>query len=150
MTAGDASSSMPKYDESEWPIFRVEMPPVTLSPEAFDAHLDRCSKLYTRGQPFCMLIDMGNHPPLGAIRRKAIAERMVEDGRRFPGVMLGCALVVRSATSSGGVTAINWVAQPEYPFTAFEAMDEARAWIRDLLEQHSVPLRAGVSRPPPA
>jgi hypothetical protein len=98
----DASRSLPKYDESEWPIFRVTMPPVALSEAAFQAHLDACSERYKRGQPFCMLIDMGEQPPLGAVRRKAVADRMTEDGQRFPSVMLGCALVVQSAPSRGG------------------------------------------------
>src|SRR5579884_2025363 len=138
--AGDASFFLPRYDDSEWPIFHVKMPPVALSAAAFEAHLDACSERYTRGQRFCMLIDMGGHPPLGALRRKAVADRMVEDGRRYPGVMLGCALVVQSPNSRGNVTAINWVAQPEYPFSAFGDMREARAWLTRLLERHRVPV----------
>jgi hypothetical protein len=126
----------PRYDESGWPIFLVKMPPVTLSEEAFTAHLDACSERYSRGQPFCMLIDMGDHPPLGAVRRKAVADRMVEDARRFPGVMLGCALVVRSDVARGAVTAINWVANPSYEFVAFRNIREARIWLRQILERH--------------
>lgn len=144
------TSTVPTYDESEWPIFYVRMPPVALSAEGFEAHLDRCSKLYTRGQRFCMLIDMADHPPLGPVRRKAVADRMVEDGRRHRGVMLGCALVVRSPTSRGGVTAINWIARPEYPFTAFEDVEEAKKWIAQLLEGHRVTLRPRASRFPQA
>jgi hypothetical protein len=132
----EAPSGTPTYDESEWPIFRVRMPPVALSAEAFEAHLDACSERIRRGKPFCMLIDMGEHPPLGAVRRKAVADRMMEDGQRFPGVMLGCALVVHSAPSRGGVTAINWVARPPYSFTAFEGTGEARMWLAHLLEEH--------------
>jgi len=127
---------VPTYDESEWPIFRVKMPPVALSPEAFQAHLEACSERYRRLTPFCMLIDMGDHPPLGAVRRRAVADRMMEDGQRYPRVMLGCALVVRSAPARAAVTAINWVAQPAYSFTAFGDMREARMWLTHLLEQH--------------
>jgi hypothetical protein len=134
--AKNASHTMPTYDESDWPIFRVKMPPVALSPEAFEAHLDACSQRYRHGQSFCILIDMGDHPPLGAVRRKAVADRMMRDGQRFPRVMLGCALVIRSGTSRGGVTAINWMAQPPYSFTAFEDLGEAIASLRHLLEQH--------------
>lgn len=130
------SSSQPTYDESEWPIFRVKMPPVALSAEAFQAHLDTCTERYKRGRPFCMLIDMGQHPPLGAVRRKAVADRMTEDGQRYPRVMLGCALVVQSGQSRGGVTAINWMAQPPYSFTAFDEMRDARMWLTHLLELH--------------
>jgi hypothetical protein len=45
-----------------------------------------------------MLFDMGD-PPLGAARRKAVADCMREDAERYPGVMLGCALVVTSNVS---------------------------------------------------
>jgi hypothetical protein len=145
-TAKDASHSLPTYDDSEWPIFQVKMPPVALSPEAFEAHLDACSARYRRGQPFCMLIDMGDHPPLGAARRKAVADRMIEDGQRFPGVMLRCALVVRSAPARGGVTAINWVAQPAYPFTSFGEVREAKAWLVERLEQNRTSRRPGPGR----
>jgi hypothetical protein len=134
---------LPEYDDSHWPIFLVKMPPVALSDEAFTAHLDACSARYRRGEPFCMLIDMGDHPSLGAIRRKAVAERMMEDARRFPGVMLGCALVVRTPASRGAVTAINWVAKPAYEFVAFESMRDARSWLRQVLERHR-----SSSRPP--
>jgi hypothetical protein len=137
----DAALSLPTYDESEWPIFRVTMPPAALSDAAFQAHLDACSDRYKRDQPFCMLIDMGEHPPLGALRRKAVADRMLEDGQRLPGVMLGCALVVQSAPSRGGVTAINWIAQPEYRFIAFGDLGEARKWLVQVLEHHQVPVR---------
>jgi hypothetical protein len=134
MSAIENSFTLPRYDESEWPIFLVKMPPVALSDEAFQAHLDACSYRYRRREPFCMLIDIGDHPPLGPIRRKALADRMTVDAERFPGVMLGCALVVRSAGSRGAVTAINWVAQPNYPFVAFDDMLEARAYVERLLE----------------
>src|SRR5580700_7330640 len=140
----DSSQSLPEYDESEWPIFRVNMPPVARSDAAFQAHLDVCSEHYKRGRPFCMLIDMGDHPPLGAVKRKAVADRMTEDGQRFPGVMLGCALVVQSAPARGGVTAINWIAQPQYRFIAFGDSREARAWLVQVLEHHRVTMR-----PPP-
>jgi hypothetical protein len=137
----EASLSLPKYDESEWPIFRVTMPPVALSEAAFQAHLDACSERYKHGQPFCMLIDMGEHPPLGAVRRKAVADRMTEDGQRLQGVMLGCALVVRSAPSRGGVTAINWIAQPGYQFIAFGDLREARKWLVEVMEHHRMAAR---------
>ncbi len=58
--AKNALASAPTYDESEWPIFRVRMPPVALSAEEFQAHLEACSERYRRGKPFCMLIDMGS------------------------------------------------------------------------------------------
>jgi hypothetical protein len=136
-----AFPSSPRYDESDWPILRVTMPRVALSDAAFQLHLDACSQRYKRGEPFCMLIDMAEHPPLTAARRKAVADRMKDDAQRVPGVMLGCALVVQSAPSRGSVTAINWIAQPEYRFIAFGDLQEARKWLVQVLEHHRVALR---------
>jgi hypothetical protein len=141
------SSTQPTYDDSEWPIFRVKMPPVALSMEDFHAHIDACGEPYKRGQRFCMLIDMGKHPPLGAVRRKAVADGMMEHNRRFPGLILGCALVVHSDPSRGGVTAITWVAQPAYPFTAFGDAADAKAWLVRLLEQNRTAERGGPGSP---
>lgn len=140
--AKGVSFRLPRYDESEWPILIVRMPPVALSDADFEAHLDACTDRYRRGEPFGILFDMGNHPPLGAVRRKAVGERMAADAKRYPGIMRGCALVVRSGVSQGGVTAINWVARPPYEFTAFRDIGEARAWLKTRVPAHGPRSRA--------
>ena len=130
---------MPRYDDSEWPLVKVQMPPVALSAEAFQAHLDECSARYTRGDRFCLLIDMGSYPPFDAVMRRAVAERMTEDARRYPGRLLGCAIVSKSERAQGNVTAINWVAKPPYRFAAFESVEQARAWLTQLLRGEDSP-----------
>jgi hypothetical protein len=127
---------LPRYDETEWPIFVVRMPPVPLSDKDFELHLDACSTRYRRREPFAMLFEMGDHPPIGPVRRRAVATRMTKDARRYPGIMLGCALVVRSDVSRGSVTAINWVAKPAYEFVPFAEMREAKAWLRQVIDEH--------------
>jgi hypothetical protein len=124
--------SQPSYDESEWPIFIVTLPRTPLSPSAFRAHLDRCGEPYKRGQPFCMLIT-GDHPPLTALQRKAVADAMKEHDQRHPGVMLGCAIINRSVFARGVITAVTWLAAPAYPFAVFPDAPKAKAWLTQLL-----------------
>jgi hypothetical protein len=125
-------SSQPSYDESEWPIFIVNLPRARLSASAFQAHLDRCGEPYKRRQPFCMLIT-GDHPPFSALQRKAVANAMKRHNQRHPGIMLGCAIVNRSALTRGVITAVTWLAKPAYPFAAFADAPQAKAWLSHLL-----------------
>ena len=133
--------SQPSYDDSEWPIFVVTLPRTALSPTAFQTHLDRCGEPYKRGQPFCMLVT-GDHPPLSAVQRKAVADAMKDHDRRHPGLMRGCAIVHRSAIARGVITAVTWLAPPPYPLAAFADMPKAKAWLRKLL----VAARAKIGR----
>jgi hypothetical protein len=126
------TSSEPSYDESEWPIFIVRMPGKPLSVEALQAHLDRCGEPYKRGQPFCMLIT-GDHPPLSAVQRKAVAQAMKAHNSLHPGVMVGCAIINRSAFIRGVITAVTWLARPPYPFAVFEDASKAKDWLTQLL-----------------
>ena len=127
-----ADSSSPSYDESEWPIFMVTLPRVVLSASAFRQHLDRCGEPYKRGEPFCMLIT-GDHPPFSALQRKAVAEAMRAHNQLHPGLMLGCAIVNRSAVARGIITAVTWLAKPTYPFAVFPDATKAKAWLTKLL-----------------
>lgn len=123
----------PTYDMSQWPLFVVSMPTANLSAEAFQSHLQACRAPYRRMQPFVMLIDMGQHPPLSPERRKAVSEAMRADNARYPGLHRALAIVVRSRLDRGVTTAISWVARPPYPFAAFTTVAEAKAWLLEKL-----------------
>lgn len=100
-------SLVPSYDDSRWPIAVLRMPPVRLENAAFMAHLDRCSAYHDRGDPFCMLIDMGRHPALSTFQRNLVGARMKEDLLRHPDRLQATAVVVQSVFERGVVTAIN-------------------------------------------
>jgi hypothetical protein len=131
----------PTYDASEWPLFVVRMPPVALSPEGFQLHLNACREPFRRLEPFAMLINMGQHPPLPATQRKAVSDAMKADNKRYPGVQMGLAIVVRSAFERGIITAISWVASPPYPFAAFGKELEAAEWLIEKLPARDRPAR---------
>ena len=137
----DGPSTTPIYDDTAWPIFIVRMPPTELSNDAFGAHLVACQKPFRASQSFCMLINMGNHPPLSAAHRKASAEAMKADMASYPGLLAGLAIVVHSKVARGVVTAISWLAKPPYPFAAFEKETDAIVWLRAQLAQHRSAVR---------
>jgi hypothetical protein len=121
---------MPTYDYSEWPVFVVRMPSKRLSDDAFRIHLEVLSEPYGRVQPFVELIVMGDHPPLPPVQRRAAAAAMKADNERYPGLLRAKAIVVRSTLERGVVTAVSWLAKPDYPFAAFETESAARNWLR--------------------
>jgi hypothetical protein len=141
--ANDSPSSLqPTYDYGAWPLFVVRMPSKPLSTEALRNHLTACREPFLRGQTFCMLIDMGDHPPLPASQRKIVAEAMKADTARYPGLVIGLGIVVHSAVARGVMTAIHWVARPPYAFAAFDDEVTARRWLLDRLAP-SMSLRHG-------
>jgi hypothetical protein len=136
-------SSQPTYDYSGWPIFVIRMPPRALSPDALRIHLIACREPFLRGQPFCMLIDMGDHPALPASQRKAVGEAMKADTERYPGLQIGMAIVVRSALARGVMTAINWIARTPFAFAAFDDEGVARRWLLDRLSRKAAAAAPG-------
>jgi hypothetical protein len=127
--AMDVVTCAPSYDDSQWPIFVAKMPPNRLSTDEFAAHLDGLRQPFRRGEPFGVLIIMGDHPPLSPTQRKAAADAMKADWERHPGLLRAKAIVIRSAVERGVVTAVNWLAKPPYPFASFETESIARTWL---------------------
>jgi hypothetical protein len=121
-------SNLPTYSDSAWPLFVATMPSTALSLEAFEAHLQMLREPYRRGQPFVQMIVMGDHPSLPAAHRRAAAEAMRLDSQRYPGLLRAKAIVAKSQLERGVVTAVGWIARPDYPFESFETEPEAKAW----------------------
>lgn len=129
-----ATKRRPTYDDSEWPIFVARMPPDRLTAAGFETHLQALRQPFRRGEPFAVLIVMGNHPPLSPTERKAAADAMKADNERYPGRLRAKAIVIRSGVERGIVTAVAWMAKPPYPFAAFEDEVLAKAWLRAQLD----------------
>lgn len=126
---GEAPAGRPTYDDAGWPVLIARMPPNALSDEEFEAHLEALRKPYLRGEPFGIMIVRGGHPPLSATQRKAAADALKSDNQRFHGLLRAQAVVVRSPRERGIVTAVAWMAQPPFPFAAFETESAARDWL---------------------
>jgi hypothetical protein len=119
-----------RYDATDWPVFRITMPGAPLALEKFQEHLDRITAVYERGETFAMLIDALRAPPLNATERQLIADAMRFASRRHPGVLRGLAVCLSSTVARGGFTAINWLARPPYPTSAFESVASASVWLK--------------------
>jgi hypothetical protein len=122
-------NTVPRYSDAEWPLFVAWMPSTSLSQEAFEAHLEALREPYRRGQPFGIIIVMGDHPPLPASQRKAAAEGMKLDWERLPRLLRAKAVVATSDVERGVVTAVGWMGKPNYPFASFETLPEAKTWL---------------------
>ena len=128
-------SHLPTYSDSQWPLFVATMPSTALSLVAFEAHLQMLREPYRRGQPFVQMIVMGDQPPLPAAHRRAAAEAMKLDSQRYPGLLRAKAIVAKSHLERGVVTAVRWIARPDYPFEYFETEPEAKTWLLRYLER---------------
>jgi hypothetical protein len=119
----------PRYDDSDWPLFRVFLPAVDLSDEVFLAFVDRLDRLPLRGNKFAVLLDVRSAPPLSAKRRQLLSERGNASYERYPGAMVGMAVVMSSAIQRGIFTAIHWMMRQPRQVRAFASIGEAEAWL---------------------
>lgn len=139
----------PRYDDTAWPLFSIEMPPAHLSALRFEEHLGVCRALFERGERFALLIDMAEHPTLPASQRHAIAEAMQRDCSRHPDLCCGLALVVQSSFQRSIVQAIHAMSRPSYPLAIFATTVEARAWLANRKLSVPVPSRGTHELLPP-
>ena len=141
----ESSPSHVVYDDSDWPIFRVQIPERALTSTEFRAHVARLSAAAERGEPYGLLIDALKAPPLNASERQLIADSLRFTARRHPGILRGVAVCLESAISRGGLTAITWLARPPYPMKGFESVASANVWLaRQLAVPTSPHIGAGV------
>ena len=144
-----ASDADPRYDDSHWPLFVIEMPPHRMSPASFAAHLATCSALFQRREHFLMLVDMSDHPPMLASQRSALTEAMRIDGERYPGLCRGVAVVGRSSFERSVAQTVGTMANVDHSLRAFATVAEARAWLSTLVLPHSAPPSRKTREPAP-
>jgi hypothetical protein len=119
-------------DEATWPLVVVHWPAQPLADSEFSASLAQIGSYFERGVRFGLVMDVREAPALSAERRRQIAERMDENGRRWPGRLVGVAIVTSSAMHRGIMHAINWLRQhQEPPSEGFRDLTGALAWLRE-------------------
>lgn len=123
----------PIYDDSEWPLFRVLMPPQPMSTSEFNAYLKHIDDLFLRGSRFAMVIDARDAPVHSPTERQEIAKHMKASHARFPHRLAAMGIVMSSPLQRGIFTAIMWVAGPTYPMRPFPSMTDAELWLREML-----------------
>jgi hypothetical protein len=60
---------------------------------------------------------------------------MNEHSARYPKLVRGVALVVKTAFERGFVTAISWILRPPYQQAVFDNLADAKAWAKRMLER---------------
>jgi hypothetical protein len=123
----------PRYDEGQWPIILVTMPPEELVGPDLLRHMDRMSSFSKRGVQFVQIIDVRAASSLSAKGRRLVAERMDQDEDAYPRILLGVAIVLATPLHRGIFKAISWLSRNPRPFEAFAEIAEATTWARGLL-----------------
>lgn len=123
----------PRYDESKWPLYRVYLPETALSHPEFLELLDTLDGLYLRAQHFGVLLDARAAPPLSAKERGLAAERGNNAEARYPGLLVGFAVVLSSPLQRGVFTAIHWLLKRSQTTRAFASTAAAEAWLSSRL-----------------
>jgi hypothetical protein len=129
----------PTYDDSSWPLFRIDLPPAAMNPDAFESYLDRVDHLFLRGERFAILIDARKAPVHTANERKQCAERMRRSFQLYPTLLAAMGIVLSTPVQRGIFTAINWLAGPTFPTRAFGSQMEASAWLLEMVKGTAPP-----------
>ncbi len=136
----------PRYDDSDWPLFRVSLPEAELSDADFAGLADTLDGLFLRGRRFAVLLDARSAPPLSAKRRQLLGERGEAAYARHPGMMVGFASVMSSPVQRGMFTAIHWLTRRNREVRAFSSVSEGEAWLSSRLR--AVEASTATSSPP--
>jgi hypothetical protein len=126
-----------KVDTSQWPLCRVSLPSVAMTPAELAACLDTLESFFARATPLTILIDTRGAPPPSARERQAIAARYRAWQRDYPSQLAGLAVVLTSAIERGVFTAIIWAVGHSFPARAFGTPADAEAWLQAALQERS-------------
>jgi len=123
----------PRYDEGQWPILVITMPPQDLTDAELHGHLDRVSAFTKRGAPYVQVLDVRLVQSFSARGRRLMAERTEQDDKAYPGVLLGVGVVLSSALHRGVFKAMAWLISTPRPAQSFSEVEPALSWARHLL-----------------
>jgi len=119
----------PKIDTSRWPLCRVSLPSVAMTPAELSGCLDTLESYFANATPLAISIDARGASPPSARERQGIASRYRQWQRDYPGQLAGMAVVLTSAIERGVFTAIIWAVGHGFPARAFGAPEDAEAWL---------------------
>jgi len=116
------------WDESDWPILRVDAPPQPADDRSFQELLDWYGSVLLRGQPFVLTFELGLGAPLTVERRDQLRRHTSEHAPLIAKHQSGLAIVAKSAYQRAMARALFWIVKPPCPTEVFENWDAARAW----------------------
>ena len=135
---------MYRYNESDWPIFRVFAPAEAVTDSEFEEHLNRLARVLQRKEPHVLSIQLAAASWLSMERRDRI--RVHTNGLKSLAdvYQVGIAVVVPSAIQRAMASALLWMARPACPSAVFSDVAAADAWSLERLAHRG--LRGAASR----
>ena len=133
-----------KFDVSMWPLVVLTMPPVTTTDDI--EYMQRCYEhVFAAPARHALIVDT---TPIVRVPDAMLRQQMkaFEDSRRpiIRQKNIGSAIVIQSALSRGGYTALRWISPQPAPNKAFPTMLGAARWCVQGIEKDGqvVPIAA--------
>lgn len=123
----------PRYDEGQWPILVITLPPQEPTDAELYGYLDRISAFTKRGVPYVQVLDVRLVQSFSARGRRLMAERTELDDKAYPGVVLGVGVVLSGALQRGIFKAMAWLISTPRPTQSFSEVESALSWARHLV-----------------
>jgi hypothetical protein len=126
----------PTFDERDWPIVRVTYPHHMSENEAAD-YYQRLRECLKRKRRFALLMDARQAELPTAAERAQITEFWRATAEESARLLVGIAVVMKTALGRAVVTALCWAYTPPFAIRSFGTLFEGEHWLRDRLALHA-------------
>lgn len=116
------------WDESKWPVVRLDLPKQSMTRTELDAFLVRYSRLFERKQPFVLLFELGAGAPFSAEYRDVLRRYTREHEAEIAEHQRGVGIVATSGFHRATARALLWIVQPPFVVELFTDWPSAYRW----------------------
>jgi hypothetical protein len=121
-------------DDSRWALVTVTWPEDGVSDADLEDFLAQSYVLVQRGRHGVLHIGI-RASGLDSRQRRRVADHMKEHDAELSHAIVASAIVAESAVVFGMITAIGWLAPPNFPQKAFRVRNDAEAWLLEALRR---------------
>jgi len=118
------------WDESAWPVVRLDLPEDALTREEFDGILVRYQRILDRGQSFVLLFEIGVGPGFNAQYRDELRRFTRKHERAIAATQRAVGIIASSGFHRASARALVWLVQPPYAVEMFDDWAEAQRWAK--------------------
>lgn len=126
---------MYRYDESDWPLFRVFAPAVAVTDAEFELHLRRLKRVFERRERHVMIIHLSPSSWLSMERRDRIRVHASDTEHLATEFQCGIGFVAYSAMQRAMINAVLWLTRPACPTAIFADAATADLWAYERLTE---------------
>jgi hypothetical protein len=127
-----------EYDESEWPIVRIQTPGGAVDDVEFERNFQRLTAYLERRQQLVFVIELHTGTNLTVKQRDEIRRHEERQRALITQFQRGIAIVAHSKFQRAMINAIFWLIRSPSPTQAFSDVESAKVWARSLLGQRSL------------